>query len=1122
MRSNQLVWMGAAVLAVSTFGMGCSGRKADVKTGSVDVTANALSYTDIDHVTVVVSGSGPTATVPMGKKNGSLDWKAMVSGITAGPVTVTANAYKAGVVQPVFSGQINSTITVGGTAVINLTMYEIGASKFMNSAPVISAIQVSSKTVEPLASISVGAVATDPDGDPLTYAWTSSCGGTFSAATAASGTFTAPATAGNCTLTVKVSDNHQANNTATVQINVLGATKGNANITATPDLAPTVAFVGINVKDSTGADAPFVAGNLAHLVVSASDDNTATALLTYAWQADCAGTFDNNAAVAPVFTLSATTGSCTFTVTVTDQPVVTGQAGSSNMATLTIPVQAAGSNNNQQAPTIELFSQSSDKAYAGDTLFFYITSSIQAGHGWGISWASSVGTGTQTDSNGFLSSQLAWTTPTGLTDGQDLTFTATVTDYTNSLIATQVFHVTAASAQCAADPDGTPCTGSNQCNTVYSCQGHTCVGSAPVDCSQNLAICKTAGTCNPSNGQCVYPDAALGVSCNDGNLCTTSDTCNGAGSCIAGPTTQCPAATMCHVAGACVPSTGQCSAETPAPVGTTCNDGNLCNLTDACDANGACVGTGTVTCPAATDSCHVAGVCVPATGCSPQTIAPDTTPCNDNSLCTSNDVCTNGVCGGTAVCVAPMTCNPVDGSCVAPACMPPQYATSAAVSSAVGLATDVNGNIFVSGTMYGLGSAPIAFGGVNIGAGAGANVYAARINPTTRATVWATAWGDDSDQVGVAMAASQNNVAMIGNYIGVLGSGLTGITPIPGLPANTGSLPVDFVVGLDAASGTPVWSKKIDLGGAGMASIYSNPNLSAYYLCGSATIAVADLGLTTTNTDGKNDIIVAKINAADGAVVWARQIGGAGIQVCSSIVADGQNVYLTGTYQGTLDFGNGTGAFASIANVARKILWAAKLSDTDGSSLVAKAWGTLGAQLIRSITLDKDGNVLIAGAMASSTIPFGGTVGDIVATSTDALIVKLDSSLTPMWAHNWGDSATQDLRAVATDSDGNVYAAGLLNGAITAGGTTLTASGADILSMKLDSAGNVLCIKQFGDTGGDQGDNLVVNRFASTASGQKDKLVMRGLYAGNVPFGSTTLTTPSLGTKYGFVVGSDR
>jgi len=272
----------------------------------------------------------PTKHVPMGLKNNSNDWNAVVAGIPAGAVTVTANAYKAGSNTPVFSGQINTTITVGGTAVINITMSEVSPSKYSNSAPVISAIQVTAKTVAPLASIGVGVVAMDPDGDALTYAWTSSCAGSFSAAAAASGTFTAPATLGVCTLTVTVADTKQASTTATVQISVQTDSTGSANITATPDLAPTVAFVGISVKDSSGNDAPFVAGNKANLSVSASDDNTLTPLLTYAWLADCAGTFDSTTSASPVFTLSANTGTCTFTVTVTDAQ------GSSNSGTISI------------------------------------------------------------------------------------------------------------------------------------------------------------------------------------------------------------------------------------------------------------------------------------------------------------------------------------------------------------------------------------------------------------------------------------------------------------------------------------------------------------------------------------------------------------------------------------------------------------------------------------------------------------------------------------------------------------------------------------------------------------------------------------------------------------------
>lgn len=470
----------------------------------------------------------------------------------------------------------------------------------------------------------------------------------------------------------------------------------------------------------------------------------------------------------------------------------------------------------------------------------------------------------------------------------------------------------------------------------------------------------------------------------------------------------------------------------------------------------------------------------------------------------------------TCHCEAGYSCDNTDGSCQVAICMAPQYAVDWNVIPG-GLATDVDGNVFTAGTMYGLTSAPIAFGSVSIGAGAGANAYAARLNSDTGATVWAKAWGDDEDQQVLGAAASQTNVAIIGNYIGSMG--------ITGLSANTGLLPVDFIVGLDAASGTPAWAKKIDLGGVGMASIYSNPRLNAYYVCGASAVAATDLNasLTLGSADGNTDMVVAKINATDGTVAWARQIGGAGAQACSGIAADVATdgtvnaVYLTGTYNGTLDFGNGVAALTNISNPSRQILWVAKLADSDGHSMAAKAWGTLGSQTVSSITTDPSGNVLIAGALVQN-IPFGGAVGTITASGTDAFVAKFDASLTPLWAHNWGDASTQAMRSVATDSAGDVFAVGLFSGSVTAGGTTLTAAGADILTMKLDSSGNVHCISQYGGAGGDEGDILVVNRFANGS--KKDRAVFTGALAGDVSFGNgISLSTPTAGTQYGYVVG---
>ena len=117
------------------------------------------------------------------------------------------------------------------------------------------------------------------------------------------------------------------------------------------------------------------------------------------------------------------------------------------------------------------------------------------------------------------------------------------------------------------------------------------------------------GDLQPSTGVCTNPTLANGTACNDGNACTQIDTCQ-AGTCTGSSPVTCTALDQCHVAGTCSPSTGACSNPNAAN-GTTCNDGNACTTTDTCQA-GTCTGTA-VTC-AALDQCHVAGTCNPSNG----------------------------------------------------------------------------------------------------------------------------------------------------------------------------------------------------------------------------------------------------------------------------------------------------------------------------------------------------------------------------------------------------------------------------------------------------------------------------------------------------------------------------
>jgi hypothetical protein len=158
-----------------------------------------------------------------------------------------------------------------------------------------------------------------------------------------------------------------------------------------------------------------------------------------------------------------------------------------------------------------------------------------------------------------------------------------------------------------------------------------------------LDQCHVAGTWDRTLGQCSNPTAANGTACNDGNVCTQTDTCQ-TGVCVGSNPVVCAATDQCHTAGVCDALTG-CSNPTVAN-GTACNDGNVCTQTDICQT-GVCVGSNPVVC-AAIDQCHTAGVCDAVTGCS-DPAKPDGTACNDGNACTGTDTCQTGVCGGIAV-----------------------------------------------------------------------------------------------------------------------------------------------------------------------------------------------------------------------------------------------------------------------------------------------------------------------------------------------------------------------------------------------------------------------------------------------------------------------------------------
>lgn len=201
-----------------------------------------------------------------------------------------------------------------------------------------------------------------------------------------------------------------------------------------------------------------------------------------------------------------------------------------------------------------------------------------------------------------------------------------------------------------AGADGKACSPVDKCQIAGSgvCQGGSCSGGKPLDCSGAGDACNEA-ICNPQTGTCETIGKADGTECSDGSGCTVKDACQG-GKCIPGMGVACEDYAPC-VGGTCK-STGATTyecAKAPKPPQTPCDDGNNCTQNDSCDGKGTCSLGAATLCPG--DPCFD-GVCDPVQGCIKQQKKPGSS-CDDSLFCTTGNTCdAMGQCGLPTKCEA--------------------------------------------------------------------------------------------------------------------------------------------------------------------------------------------------------------------------------------------------------------------------------------------------------------------------------------------------------------------------------------------------------------------------------------------------------------------------------------
>ena len=252
-----------------------------------------------------------------------------------------------------------------------------------------------------------------------------------------------------------------------------------------------------------------------------------------------------------------------------------------------------------------------------------------------------------------------------------------------------------------------------------------------------------------------------------------------------------------------------------------------------------------------------------------------------------------------------------------------------------------------------------------------------------------------------------------------------------------------------------------------------------------------DFGGGDVTSAGNPDIFVLKLDSS-GVSQWANTYGGTSTDRGYGIAVDSSgNSYITGYFEGTVDFGGG-----DITATANSDIFVLKLNSS-GTFQWVNTYGSTSDDWGWDIAVDSSSNSYISGYF-EGTVDFGG--GDVTsAGNPDIFVLKLDSSGVSQWANTYGGTSTDRGYGIAVDSSGNSYITGYFEGTVDFGGGDITATAnSDIFVLKLNSSGTFQWVNTYGSTSNNLGLGVAVD-----SSG---KFYSTGGFQGTVDFGGGDIT----------------
>jgi hypothetical protein len=404
--------------------------------------------------------------------------------------------------------------------------------------------------------------------------------------------------------------------------------------------------------------------------------------------------------------------------------------------------------------------------------------------------------------------------------------------------------------------------------------------------------------------------------------------------------------------------------------------------------------------------------------------------------------------------------------------LPPQWAQTVTAGSNAsdfeGVSVASDGSVYAAGDIYGTGTYNFGNSVTAAGAYSGYNVALVKYNSSGVAQ-WAqtiTGGVDDSSFSSVSVA-SDGSVYAAGYIYGTgtynFGNGVTAAG------TSTGK---NIVLVKYNSSGVAQWAQTVTVTGGTSASFFNS--VSAVASDGSVYAAGNISGTSTYNfgnsvtaagASNGNNIVLVKYNST-GVAQWAQTVTGTGVVDESSFssvsVASDGSVYAAGHIlrTGTFNFGNNVAATGTYSNGGNIVL--VKYSSLGVAQWAQTVTAGTGDSFFTGVSVASDGSVYAAGyILGTVTYNFGNSV-TAAGTSTGGInmvLVKYNSSGVAQWAQTVAaGSGSSIFFSVSVASDGSVYAAGYIDGAVAFNfGNSVTATGAysgeNVVLVKYDGTG---------------------------------------------------------------------